>query len=295
MISLLSPGPWPDYELLDAGNGEKLERFGAYTLQRPEPQALWEPTLPPAQWENRADAVFRKEKGSAERGQWQVRGRTPDRWTATYPLPDGGGSLSYRLGLSAFKHVGLFPEQAVNWDFIFRESRKMQHPRVLNLFAYTGLASLAAARAGATVTHVDAVRQVISWARDNMELSGLDGIRWVVEDALKFVRREGRRGNRYQGIILDPPAYGRGPDGEKWVLEEQISGLLKEVQALLDPQGHFMVLNLYSLNFSSLIADQLVRRIFGVQPQYGELFLPDAAGQRLPLGIFARYSTVKNQ
>jgi 23S rRNA (cytosine1962-C5)-methyltransferase len=165
---------------------------------------------------------------------------------------------------------------------------------VLNLFAYTGAASLAARQAGADVTHVDAVRQVISWSRENMEASGLDNIRWVVEDAMKFVRREARRGNTYHGIILDPPAYGRGPDGEKWLLEEHLNELLKLCAELLEKEHYFLIINLYSLGFSALIVENLMLSHFGKRPntEYGELYLPDSFGKRLPLGVFYRFSSV---
>lgn len=291
-MKLLTPAPWSDYELIDCGNFEKLERFGSYVLARPEPQAIWDKTLSQEEWENQAQAYFRKEKGNSERGEWVVKKGMPDRWVGTCPI--GGQKLSYKLALSSFKHVGLFPEQAANWEYIHRKSKALQTPKVLNLFAYTGVASLAARAAGADVTHVDSVKQVISWSRENMELSGLDNIRWVVEDAMKFVRREVRRGNKYQGIILDPPAYGRGPDGEKWVLEEQINELLKLCKELLDPENHFFLINLYSLSFSALIAESLILRIFGQtrHTEFGELYLPDSFDKKLPLGVFYRFSTV---
>jgi len=167
----------------------------------------------------------------------------------------------------------------------------MTRPKVLNLFAYTGGASLAACAAGAEVVHVDSVKPVITWARENMELSGLDGIRWVVEDALKFVKREVRRGNRYQGIILDPPAYGRGADGEKWVLEENIGEMLKLCSDLLDTQENFFIMSLYSMGFSSLISENLVHSVFEKRDgiESGELFLPDAFGKKLPLGTVVRF------
>ena len=193
----------------------------------------------------------------------------------------------------------MFPEPAPNWEFIFRESARLGRfhsanglpaPKVLNLFAYTGAASLAAKCAGADVTHLDSVRQVVTWARENMERSGLDGVRWVVEDALKFARREVRRGNRYSGIILDPPAYGHGPDGEKWKLDELLFDLLKNVAQLLSPRDAFLVLNLYSNGYSAMLGETLVKEAFGADAQIssGELALRDAAGKVLPLSIFVR-------
>ncbi len=288
---LLSPTHWQTYELVDSGNSEKLERFGDFVLARPEPQALWDKSLPDGEWEKQANAVFKKEKGSSERGEWLLKKGMPERWTSTYR--HGRLDLTFKLALSSFKHVGLFPEQAANWDYLAEHLPNFAGtPKVLNLFAYTGLASLAARACGADVTHVDAVKQVITWSRENMELSRLDNIRWVVEDALKFVKREVRRGNRYQCLILDPPAYGRGPDGEKWVLEEHLADLLKTCRDLLDPDRHVFILNLYSLGFSALIAENLICGIFGTvsNPEFGELFLPDAFGKKLPLGVFFRFA-----
>lgn len=288
---LLSPAHWTTYELLDSGNFEKLERFGAYVLARPEPQALWDKSLTNSQWEQQAQAVFRKEKGSSERGEWLRQPGMPERWTSEYQ--HGPLKLSFKLALSSFKHVGLFPEQAVNWDYLAQHLPHFpDRPKVLNLFAYTGVASLAARACGADVTHVDAVKQVISWSRENMELSGLDNIRWVVEDALKFVKREVRRGNKYQCLILDPPAYGRGPDGEKWVLEDHLNEMLKACRDLLDPDRHVFILNLYSLGFSALIVENLINGIFGAvsNPEFGELFLADPFGKNLPLGVFYRFA-----
>lgn len=293
-MKLLTPTPWPDYELIDCGNFEKLERFGAYTLARPEPQAIWDKTLSDAEWEKKAQAYFKREKGNSERGEWLTKQGMPERWTGTYQLSNQ--KLTYKLALSSFKHVGLFPEQAANWDYIYQKTKALgvANPKVLNLFAYTGVASLAAKAAGADVTHVDSIKQVISWSRENMELSELTNIRWVVEDAMKFVKREVRRGNKYHGIILDPPAYGRGPDGEKWVLEEQINELLKLCRELLEPDTHFFLINLYSLSFSALIAESLILRIFEKtsHTEFGELYLPDSFNKKLPLGIFYRFSTV---
>lgn len=293
-ITLVTPAPWSDYELIDSGNFYKLERFGIYVLARPEPQAVWDKSLSDAEWERLAHAVFRRDRNSPERGDWQTSPDMHDPWFVTFR--QGGLHLKFKLALTTFKHVGLFPEQADNWTFIHDKIRAMpvSRPKVLNLFAYTGGASLAARQAGADVTHVDAVKPVISWARENMDHSELDNIRWVVEDAVKYVRREVRRGNRYHGIILDPPAYGRGPDGEKWVLEEQINDLLKSCADLLDGTDFFLIINLYSLGFSALILDNLMRQTFGAVPHadWGELCLTDPHQKRLPLGVFYRFASV---
>ena len=222
---------FPDYTLIDTGDGEKLERFGQFTLRRPEPQAIWRKSLTEKQWAEAADASFMRDTRSEERGEWRLKPKMPSRWSVKYDYKDM--HLSMRLGLTSFKHVGIFPEQAANWNFIYDSCKEIGSAKVLNLFAYTGGATLAARAAGAEVTHVDSVKQVVTWSRENMESSSLDSIRWIVEDALKFVQREVRRGNRYNGIILDPPAYGRGANGEKWVLEENITQMLECCAELL--------------------------------------------------------------
>ena len=313
------PSPdWKDYELIDSGEGEKLERFGSYILARPEPKALWDKSLPEAEWRRLAHTTFTPgagfgKAGKEDSGTWNRLKRMDDQWWIRYALPsersDSGGfgrnapretspsgrgaSLDLRLGLTSFKHVGVFPEQAPNWDWIWRQTRalaaKGRTPRVLNLFAYTGAASLAAKAAGADVTHLDSVRQVVTWARSNMERSGLDGIRWVVEDAMKFARREAKRGNVYDGIILDPPAYGHGPDGEKWKLDECLFEMLRTVGEILAPQDAFLVLNLYSNGYSALLGETVVRQAMRTGSlESGELALTDRFGKALPLSIVVR-------
>lgn len=291
---LLSP-VWEDYELIDCGDFEKLERFGKYITRRPEPQAIWHRTLSNGEWERMATASFVREKGAAsdERGRWHLRPTQPDQWFIRQRV--GDKQIRMRLGLTSFKHVGVFPEQAENWNFIFERVQsqakraKESRPKVLNMFAYTGGASLAAAAAGAEVTHVDSVKQCISWARENMEASHIEGIRWVVEDALKFARREVKRGHRYDGIILDPPAYGRGPEGEKWVLEQNIAEMLALCAELLS-DGGFLVLNLYSMGLSATLAKSAVNQLIPSPSfeQFGELLFTDRAGKSLPLGVYYR-------
>ncbi len=281
-----------DYELIDSGDFEKLERFGRIVTRRPEPQAIWHKSLAEAEWQRLADASFLRDGKSEERGEWRVKPQTPDRWTISYRYKEM--QLKMRLAMTSFKHVGIFPEQAANWNFIYDNCCALAakgRPRVLNLFAYTGGATLAARAAGAEVTHVDSVKQVVTWSRENMEQSGLEGVRWMVEDALKFVRREVRRGNRYDGIILDPPAYGRGANGEKWVLEENIGEMLACCAELLEAKDAFLVLNLYSMGLSSTLARTAVRQAFGVpqKEQYGELTFTDRAGKELPLGTYYRF------
>ena len=298
MTQLLTP-TFPDYELIDSGDFEKLERFGRFVTRRPEPQAVWHRSLDESKWRELADASFLRTSSSKsdERGEWQCKRTMPDRWMVEYNY--GGMNLKMRLALTSFKHVGIFPEQAANWNFIHdrivEQRERGVAPKVLNLFAYTGGATLAARAAGADVTHVDSVKQVVTWSRENMEQSGLEGVRWIVEDALKFVRREVRRGNRYDGIILDPPAYGRGANGEKWVLEENITEMLECCAALLDPDHGFLVLNLYSMGLSALLARTALRQTFGTtgHEEFGELYFSDRAGKELPLGTFCRFSRMK--
>ena len=285
-----------DYELIDSGDFEKLERFGNFVTRRPEPQAIWKKSLHESEWIRLTDAYFRRDErrsGDGERGEWSLRAKTPSRWWIEYRYKEL--AMNMRIGLTSFKHVGIFPEQASNWNFIYDECRQLTmqgvKPRVLNLFAYTGGATLAARGGGAETTHVDSVKQVVTWSRENMEQSGMDGVRWIVEDALKFVNREVRRGNRYNGIILDPPAYGRGADGEKWVLEENIGEMLERCAVLLEPRNSFLVLNLYSMGLSSMIARTAVHQAFGEprDEQFGELYFEDSYSKRLPLGTYYRF------
>ena len=288
------PTLFDGYELIDSGDFEKLERFGRMTVRRPEPQAVWHKSMSEDEWRRAADALFVRDARNEERGEWRFADtHTPQQWHIEYVYKQM--RMRMRLGLTSFKHVGIFPEQAANWEFIYDRCRELQDslgrpPRVLNLFAYTGGATLAACAAGAETVHVDSVRQVVTWARENMEASRLDGIRWIVEDALKFVRREVRRGNRYDGIILDPPAYGRGAEGEKWILEENIGEMLALCAELLQPHDAFLVLNLYSMGLSSLLARTAVRQAFGTpaHEQFGELYFEDRFGKGLPLGTYYR-------
>ena len=293
MILSLTPDHFTDYQLLDSGNFWKLERFGNYITIRPEPQAVWDPTQNMGEWEKQAHVKFVPKSSSS--GDWKKLKNMPDQWNIRYDLPGTTQkNIQFRLGLTSFKHVGVFPEQAVNWNYIYETTQqlKVEKPKFLNLFAYTGGASLAARAAGAETSHLDSIKQVVSWARENMELSKLDNIRWIVEDALKYVKREVKRGNKYNGIILDPPAFGHGPDGEKWKLEDNINEMMKGVLQLLD-EKHFLILNAYSLGFSSLILENLVKQ--GFKPQnleIGELYLNDKFNKKLPLGAFARFKKV---
>jgi 23S rRNA (cytosine1962-C5)-methyltransferase len=294
-MELLTPQHFADYELIDCGDFEKLERWGKYITIRPEPQALWDKGLSQTDWGKTAHVRFISKSSSA--GSWQKLREMPEQWKINYNINtknSNKAAIGFRLGLTSFKHVGIFPEQAPNWDYIYQNIRQLKtpNPRFLNLFAYTGGASLAARAAGADVTHVDSIKQVISWGRENMELSKLENIRWVVEDAMKFVKREIKRGNKYNGIILDPPAFGHGPNGESWKLEKNINEMIKLVLDLLDPKEHFLILNTYSLGFSSLIIENMLNEKAGKKLNIGELYLPATSGKVLPLGVFGRFSTV---
>jgi 23S rRNA (cytosine1962-C5)-methyltransferase len=290
MIQLLTPLHWKDYELLDCGDFEKLERFGNVILIRPEPQAVWKKALAENEWTRLHHIRFKGR--SATSGEWIKKdSKTPDRWHVNYS--NSSVSINFRLALTSFKHLGIFPEQAVNWDYITEciGKFKTKEPKVLNLFAYTGGASLAARAAGADTTHVDSIKQVVTWANENQEISKLDNIRWVVEDALKFVKRELKRGKKYHGIILDPPAYGHGPTGEKWKLEDNIQEMMRDVVQLLDPEEHFLILNTYSLGFSSVIVENLILSSIpkAQNLECGELYLQAKSGCKLPLGVFGKF------
>jgi 23S rRNA (cytosine1962-C5)-methyltransferase len=300
-IDTLTPQHWESYELIDSGGFEKLERFGDYITARPEPQAVWDKSLPESDWRKKAHAIFENKNITDEmrdKGNWNILKKMPDKWQMHYRYKDN--LLKFKASLTSFKHVGVFPEQAANWDFIIDSTKAISTqthikvPKVLNLFAYTGIASLAASSAGAEVTHVDALKQLVTWANENREMSGLKDIRWIVEDAVKFVKREVRRGSIYQGIILDPPAYGRGANGEKWVLEEGINELVKLVAQLLDKEQHFLVMNLYSKGLSAIIGANLIQNAFGKKENLhiGELYLEDSFEKKLPLGVFCRFVNV---
>ncbi len=296
-IELFTPQFWKDYELIDTGNFEKLERFGNFITIRPEPQAIWDKSLTEAEWNRKANVKF--VGTSSNSGKWQKLRQMPDNWEIAYK--NQGLDIRFNLALTSFKHVGIFPEQADNWEYIYNSIKKIkgEQARFLNLFAYTGGASLAAKCAGADTTHVDSIKQVVSWANRNMVSSNLNDIRWVVEDAVKFVKREIKRGKTYHGIILDPPAFGHGPNGESWKLEKMINGLLKEVLQLLDPEQHFLILNTYSLGFSSLIVENMIRQdleklnFTNSKLTIGELFLKSTTQQTLPLGVIGRLENFK--
>jgi 23S rRNA (cytosine1962-C5)-methyltransferase len=295
-MKLLHPTSWKDYELLDAGDGEKLERFGKYVLIRPEPQAIWKKSKSEDEWNKLAHALFRRERkdhfrfGDEVKGGWKKNQSMPDSWNVSYESKEL--SLTLRLALTSFGHVGVFPEQGENWNYIFEtvSAWNNRNSRVLNLFAYTGAASMVARQAGSEVTHVDASRPGLNWANQNMQLNKLDNIRWVYEDALKFVKREAKRGNKYNGIIMDPPPYGRGPEGEKWTLEEKLDELISLSHQLLEHRHNFFILSMYAVGLPATIGLNVVKFHFkNVDPEFGEFFLKSAQGLNLPMGTFVRF------
>ncbi len=286
--NILTTEPSNGYELLDSGEGFKLERFGEFVLSRPDPQALWHQRLPASEWKNAA-ADFTN--------TWNYRKTLPEKWQIEL------GGLKFWIRPSSFKHVGLFPEQSVNWSWLGEKTKK--DSEVLNLFGYTGGASLAAAKAGAKVVHVDGSKVALTWARENAELSGLGDcpIRWILEDAPAFVRREIKRERRYQGVVMDPPAFGHGPKNELWKIEEHLPVLIDDCFKLLSDQPDFFLINGYAAGYSALAYENLLQPLvgrFGGQIEIGELSLSESSGldksgsenspRLLPCGIFARWS-----
>ncbi len=292
----LTPPQWEDYQLIDCGNFEKLERFGKYHLIRPEPQALWNKKMSDKEWRQLADAQFVRDtqktsyrNSSTENGGWKMYNKIPNTWNIKYNLSDK--TINCKLSLTTFGHIGIFPEQAENWRYIYQNIilSNIKDFKLLNVFAYTGAASIAAKLAGAEVTHVDAVKQVIGWANENMILSNTQNIRWIIDDALKFMRREQKRDKKYDAIIFDPPAYGRGPDGEKWILEDNINELLLLATNILSDRYAFVILNMYSLGYSSHIANNLITNYFhDKDTEFGEFYINSKTNIILPLGTFVR-------
>lgn len=279
---------WADYALLDSGHGRKLERYGRFTVVRPEPQCLWAPALPAETWD-KADAAF-DPTDEEDAGRWKFRAAPVESW------PLAWGDVRFKGRFTAFRHLAFFPEQAANWAWLEAAVRGAgSPPRVLNLFGYTGVASLAMAAAGAAVTHVDASKKAVGWARENAELSGLSErpIRWITEDARKYVQREVRRGSRYEGIILDPPKYGRGPEGEVWRLFEDLPELARLCGELLSENAKFLVLNAYAERISGAALSGLLAEVLkdrGGSIEWGELALVQDGGRReIGMSFYARW------
>lgn len=275
--------PWADYELLDSGDNMKLERFGEITVARPETQALWKKQKPEL-W-NDAHATF---AFAEKKGEWKLNKPVPESWQLSR------GPIKFSAKLTSFKHTGVFPEQEPNWVWIKDQVKKLGQPNVLNLFGYTGVATLAAAHPGAKVTHVDASKQSLDWAHENAKLSEIpeDRIRWILEDTLSFVRREVRRGAKYEGIILDPPAFGRGAKGEVWHIEEDLTPLLEELKKLLsNASGSFFLVSGYAAGYAPLSFAQAVESVFGeIDGESGELHIAEKDSKRaIPAGIYVRF------
>ena len=280
---------WQDYEVIDTGDGEKLERWKNIVLRRPDPQAIW-PKQQPELWE-KADAWYHRSTRGG--GEWEFRKKLPDRWTINYR------DLKFYVRPTGFKHTGLFPEQAVNWDWMAGLVKNAGRPvKVLNLFGYTGGATVACARAGAHVTHVDAAKGMVQWAGENRELSKIDetSTRWIIEDAGKFVAREIRRGNKYDGILMDPPSYGRGPGGEVWKLENELYGLVSACAQLLSDNALFMLINSYTTGLQPAVLNNMltmtVQKYRGGTVTADEIVLPVTAGGVLPCGASGRWQGV---
>ncbi len=279
-----------DYALLDSGNGEKLERYGSLVIRRPEGQAIWQPALTAAEWQ-KADAVFTGDTDEEGQGRWQYpRADLPETWPLSF---DG---LNYLGRFTSFRHTGVFPEQAAHWHTLQKAIGSAERPvRMLNLFGYTGLASLVAARAGAEVTHVDASKRAIGWARENQQVAGLEGkpIRWICDDAVKFCAREERRGNSYDVILLDPPAYGRGPKGEVWQLFTHLPHMLDLVRSLQSQNPLMTVLTSYAIRASHFAIHEIMQEVFtGMDGRIesGELILRhETGGRALSTSMFSRY------
>jgi 23S rRNA (cytosine1962-C5)-methyltransferase len=297
-MNLLYPSSWSDYELIDSGDFEKLERFGKFILIRPEPQAIWRKVLGEEEWKKMAHARFVREQKDNFRitdevkGGWSKGPSMPDSWNVTYSY--NKLKITLRLALTGFGHVGVFPEQGNNWNFIYDTITNwyLNKPRVLNLFAYTGAASVVARSAGADVTHCDASRPGINWANENMKNNNLQDIRWVYEDAFKFVKREVKRGNKYNGIIMDPPPYGRGPEGEKWTLQEQLDELISLSSLLLESKDFFFILSTYAAGLSPIVGLNVVKTHFqNADPEFGEFFLKSKHERDLPMGTFLRFKS----
>ena len=285
-LSILKTTSSMDYELIDSGNGEKLERYGKYILRRPDPQALWKKLLPDVDWKNANAHFFR----DSDRKGWKKNAEMPNEWQISFD------ELKFNIKPTAFKHTGVFPEQEVNWnwtkDVIKKSGRKI---KVLNLFGYTGGASIACLSAGAEVVHVDGSTSAISWAKENAELSGLDKkpVRWILDDARKFVIREIKRGNKYDGIIMDPPSFGRGGKGEIWKIEDDLLILLENCSKILSDNPLFLLVNGYAAGYSSQAYKNALTPIvekFGGEIEIGELTIEESkSGRLLPCGIFARW------
>lgn len=282
---------WKDYECIDAGNGEKLERWGKVILRRPDPQAIWQNNHNNTLWNKPDGHYHRSNKGG---GSWEFKKTLPDYWTISYK------ELTFKVSPTNFKHTGLFPEQAVNWDYMMEKIMKANRPiKVLNLFAYTGGATVACLKAGAEVVHVDAARGMVEWAKENVKLSHLENskVRYIVDDCLKFVEREYRRGHKYDVIIMDPPSFGRGPNGEVWKFEQNIDYLIQACLKILSDKPLFFLINAYTTGISHTVLNNILKiSLLPLYPDYkietGEIGLPITTNNLiLPCGIYGRFES----
>lgn len=295
-ITLLESDRWNDYELIDSGNGSKLERFGTYRFVRPEAQAIWKPALGPSAWSD-VHAVFQPTSEESG-GHWKFQKQVDDKWEMRYALEKTDCVLRFNVMATPGRHLGVFPETASHWDWMAGLIQEAGRPvKVLNLFGYTGLATLAAAAVGASVTHVDASKKSVGWARENQSLSGLEQrpIRWIVDDAMKFVQREGRRGSRYDGIILDPPKFGRGPKGEVWEVYKSLPDLLESCKEVLSDKPLFVALTVYAVRASAIhlyYALQESMKGRSGKLDSGELVMREkSAGRLLSHAVYARWES----
>jgi len=285
---MLLADDWKDYEIIDASDGEKLERWGNYILRRPEPQAIWPRSRNDAVWE-KADAYY--QPGKSGKGVWKFKNSVPEQWIISYR------ELKFYVEPTGAKQTGLFPEQAVNWNWLINKIKSASRPvKVLNLFAYTGGATVAAAYGGAEVCHVDAAKGMVNWAKENLALSGLGDrpVRFITDDVMKFVKREIRRGKQYDGIIMDPPSFGRGPKGEIWKIEETLCPLVETCIQVLSPNPLFFLINSYTTGFSPGIIKNILsiylKGKFGGSILCGGLGIPITSSELvLPCGIFGRW------
>lgn len=285
---ILLADKWKDYELIDMGGGEKLERWGNIVLRRPDPQVIWPIKKENSIWKNPHGHYHRSNRGG---GSWEVKKKYPQEWTIDYK------KLKFKIKPTGFKHTGLFPEQAANWDWMIEKIQNSKRPiKVLNLFAYTGGASVACAYAGAEVCHVDAAKGMVNWAKENLNLSGLGDrkVRFIVDDVFKFVEREIRRGNKYDAIIMDPPSYGRGPKGEVWKIEDKLYEFVELCMEVLSDRPLFFLINSYTTGFSPIVLENVlsttVGRKKGGKVYAGEIGIPASIdGKILPCGIFGRW------
>jgi len=284
---------FPDFALLDTGDGLRLEQWGPFRLSRPDPQIIWDRHLAPDEW-RKTDAQF---EGTGERGRWTVAKQLPESWPVTYQLPIAKQHVTLKARLTPFKHTGIFAEQAANWEWMEKLLQGKRERKILNLFGYTGAASMILTILGQQVTHVDASKPAIGWAKENQQVNKLpkDSIRWILDDAAKFVAREVKRGQQYDGIIMDPPAFGHSPDGKTWRFNKDLPGLLRDCVSLLSDDADFLLINGYATNSSAIALQNILEDAMKHKPgkkEHGELCLKQQDGRLISTGIFARWSHI---